>query len=402
MEEVITELRPLVDDAVQKRLISDVPLGGFLSGGLDSTIIAALANEFSGNQYHAYSVGYAQQGYNEWPYIQAATEAYKMRCQNIELEPGDYTADWEFLVRTNGWPLSTPNEVPIYRLSKALKEEYTVALSGEGADEVFGGYTIAYFAANDFARAARQSPGVDNRSPDDEAILRGYGQDFLPDLVTQHFLLNSWLTSTEKVAWLNPDLALTSNHERAVRTYYHQLYNSHAGASVMDRIMLAHLRVNLEGLLLRVDSSSMAASVEARVPFTDHRLVEFAFTLTDNQRLRWKSAEAQSRSAAKNVMEIVAADELESKVALRRAYQDRVPSVINQRPKMSFPVPVFDWMNNGLQPRIKEIVASSPLRSHLFRPAVVDGWLSGQIPVHPVKLWPLVNLCLWHDTVGEC
>lgn len=399
MESAIGELRPLMQDALQKRLISDVPLGGFLSGGLDSTIIASLASELSGQKYHAYSVGYAQSGYNEWPFIDMAASAYGMRCRNIELDPRDYADQWEFLIRSHGWPLSTPNEVPIYMLSKALKEEYTVALSGEGADEVFGGYTIPYFAAYDFNRAARSRLDPANHSEIDQAILRGYGQDHLPDLTTQHFLLNSWLSAPEKSACLHPDALIEMDEDRKMENYYRNLYDRNAHATTLDRIMQVHLRVNLEGLLLRVDSSSMAASVETRVPFTDHRLIEFAFLLSDEQRLRWKSPEAEARCASMNVSEIVADNALESKVVLRQAFANRVPRAILDRPKVSFPVPVFDWMNSWMQPRIREIIAGSPLRSTLFRPEVMNAWLSEEIQIHPMKLWPIANLCLWHDTL---
>jgi len=399
MEDAMGELRPLLQDAIHKRLISDVPLGGFLSGGLDSTIIASLASEFTNHQYHAYSVGYAQDGYNEWPYVREAAKACHMRCRDIELNPRDYPDLWAFLIHTHGWPLTTPNEVPIYMLSKALKQDYTVALSGEGADEVFGGYTIPYFAAHDFDRAARCRPGPDSRTEVDEAILRGYGQDFLPDLTTQHFLLNSWLSPQEKNAWLHPDVVLHLDRDHAVTSFYRDLYNRYPHASTLDQIMQVHLRVNLEGLLLRVDSSTMAASVEARVPFTDHRLVDFAFSLADEQRLGWKSAAAHARGAAQNVLEIVRDDGLESKAVLRRAFAHRIPRSILARPKMSFPVPVFDWMNDWMQPHIKEIVAASPLRQALFCPPVIEAWLSGRFQVHPLKLWPIVNLCLWYDTV---
>lgn len=399
MDSAISELWPLMEDAVRKRLISDVPLGGFLSGGLDSTIIAALASKLSDRKYYAYSVGYAQNGFNEWPFVEEALAAYGMRCKRIELDPLEYTPYWEFLIRSHGWPLSTPNEVPIYMLSKALREEYTVALSGEGADEVFGGYTIPYFAAYDFDRAARSPLNPASLSATDQAIQRGYGQHYLPDLTTQHFLLNSWLSAAEKTAWLHPDARMEMEQGRKMETYYRDLYKRHAHASTLDRIMQVHLRVNLEGLLLRVDSSSMAASVEARVPFTDHRLVEFAFSLSDDQRLRWKSPAAETSGTGMNVNEIVANDGLESKVVLRQAFANQVPRAIIDRPKMSFPVPVFDWMNDWMQPRVKEIVSGSQLRSALLRPAVVDAWLAGSIHIHPMKLWPIVNLCLWHDTL---
>jgi len=399
MEEAAETLRGLMEDSVRLRLISDVPLGGFLSGGLDSTIIASLATHQTNHQYHAYNVGYPQQGYNEFPFVKEAADAYGMKCQQIELEPKDYPDLWKFLIRQNGLPLSTPNEVPIYMLSKALRQDYTVALSGEGADEVFGGYTISYFSGFDFNRASRLPVPNESMTDVDRTILRGYGQNHLPDLATQHILLNAWLTPADKKSWLNPDILRILDDDSAFRAYYTDLHARHPTCSAMDRIMHTHLRTNLEGLLLRVDSSSMAASVEVRVPFTDHRLVDFAFSLPDEYRLDWRDPAAQAAGQSLNVLEIVQRDLLESKRVLRRAYADVVPPSILNRPKMSFPVPVFDWMKDWMKPMAKEIVASSPLRKGLFNSDVVDAWLDGRRPLHPLKLWPILNLCLWQSTL---
>lgn len=395
MPEAAEKLRSLVEDSVRMRLISDVPLGGFLSGGLDSTVLASTATRLTANHYHAYSVGYSQQGYHEFNFVDEAAAAYGMNCQKIELRPQDYPELWKMLIQQNALPLTTPNEVPIYALSRSLRQEYTVALSGEGADEVFGGYTIPFFAAHDFDRASRTAP-TGAQTPADAAILRGYGQSYLPDLATQHMLLNAWLTPGEKNAWLHPDIVQGLSGDIQMRRFYETLYRRHEDSSTLDRIMLAHLRVNLEGLLLRVDSSTMAASVEARVPFTDHRLVDFAFSLPDAFRLHWRSPEAQRTGETLNTLEIAQQDLLESKRILRTAYATAVPRSILTRPKMSFPVPVFDWMNDWMKPMVQSIIADSPLRHSLFNPAVIDGWLNGTLPIHPAKLWPIVNLCLWH------
>ena len=399
MEEAAETLRGLLEESVRLRLISDVPLGGFLSGGLDSTIIASLATRLTNHSYHAYNVGYPQSGYNEFPFVKEAADAYAMKCRQIELQPKDYPDLWNFLIRQNGLPLSTPNEVPIYMLSKALRQDYTVALSGEGADEVFGGYTISYFSGFDFNRASRLPVPAESMTDVDRAIQRGYGQNHLPDLASQHILLNAWLTPADKKSWLNPDIQRLLDDDSAFRAHYADLYARHPACSAMDRIMHTHLRTNLEGLLLRVDSSSMAASVEVRVPFTDHRLVDFAFSLPDDYRLDWRDPAAQAAGQSLNALEIVQRDLLESKRVLRRAYADAVPPSILNRPKMSFPVPVFDWMKDWMKPMAREIVASSPLRKGLFNSDVVDAWLDGRRPLPPLKLWPILNLCLWQSTL---
>jgi asparagine synthase (glutamine-hydrolysing) len=391
-------LRQSLDQAVQRRLISDVPLGGFLSGGLDSSIIAARATRFTANQYHAYSVGYDQPDYNEFPFITEAAHFYQMKCRQIRLSPDSYPGQWQFLIRQNGLPTTTPNEIPILDLSKALREEYTVALSGEGADEIFGGYTIAYFAGHDFDRSAHDVQAASGH-PFASPAQRAYGQPYIPSLAWQHLQLNHWLSPSEKARWLHPDINKTSQHDEAIRQYYTTLYETHPDASTLDKILYAHLRINLEGLLLRVDSSSMAASVEARVPFTDHELVNLAFSLPDSDKLAWRSPEAQQKGKNLNVLDIVNQDLIISKRILREAYHDAVPPSILLRPKMSFPVPVFAWMSDWMRPMIRSCIGDSPLRNTLFNPETVDHFLRQPEAFHPLKIWPILNLCLWQQTL---
>jgi asparagine synthase (glutamine-hydrolysing) len=396
-ESAAEKVSELVEDSVRLRRISDVPLGGFLSGGVDSTIIADIACKQSEHHYHAYNVGYAQDGFNEWPFVKEAAQHCNMNCRQIELQANDFPALWEQLISLNGQPLSTPNEVPIYMLAKALKQDYTVALSGEGADEVFGGYTLPYFAAKDFDRAARTPQAAQENEPFSQAIARAYGQPFLPDLPTQHLTLNTLLSNAEKEIWLTPNLQQNINERAAVRNYYESLYNHTEGLSTLDRIMHVHLRINLEGLLLRMDSSTMASSVEARVPFTDHRLVDLAFALPDTYRMDWRSPAACQQGRLHNVFEIHQMDLIESKRVLRKAFANRIPKSILTRPKVSFPVPVFEWMDSWMKPAIKEILAASPLRNNVLNLLMIDAWLNDQLPMHSAKIWPIVNLCMWHQ-----
>ena len=392
-------LYEMMDKAIERRLISDVPLGGFLSGGLDSAIIAARATELTNHRFHAYSVGYPEPQYNEFPFVRAAARHYNMRCEQISLSSQDYPQQWKQLIGLNGLPTTTPNEIPIWSLSKALRTEYTVALTGEGADEIFAGYTVPHFAGQDYERAAHDKNGAEQHAFA-LATQRAYGQPFIPSLAWQHLQLNHWLSPHEQQAWLHPDVWQNIQKEQAIEQFYQNLYSSYPQASTLDRIMAAHLRVNLEGLLLRVDSSSMAASVEARVPFTDHELVDFAFSLTDDDKVAWRSPQAETIGRNLNVLEIVQKDLLISKRILRETYHNVVPPSILQRPKMSFPVPIFEWMSHGMLPMIKETIADSPLRKTLFHNKTIENFLKAPETWHPMKIWPIVNLCLWHQMLS--
>ena len=159
----------------------------------------------------------------------------------------------------------------------------------------------------------------------------------------------------------------------------------------MDAYLHVHARVNLEGLLARVDSSTMAASVEARVPFTDHRLVEYAFSLPDHLKLDWNGPMASEIGAEMNVVELNAKGLIDSKRMLRHAFDGELPESIVNRPKMSFPTPFIEAFDGVLQETISTALAESPLVDTLFNREAIDVVAkSGNLAI-----WPVANLCLW-------
>ena len=163
---------------------------------------------------------------------------------------------------------------------------------------------------------------------------------------------------------------------------YEQLFGKFASCSTFDAYMHVHALVNLEALLSRVDLGTVAAGVEARVPFTDHRIVEYLFSLPDEYHIDWWT------ETGKETAEIVAADLLESKKVLRRAFGDDLPKEIIERPKMSFPVPFLQWFDSIWKEMTDEVLSDAEFLRPEFRSRV-----SGNFST--MSLWPLVNLVLW-------
>ena len=386
-----------MNSSVREQLISDVPLGGFLSGGLDSAILATLAHRLTQGNYNAYSVGYDRMGYQEWTFVREATNSLGMTCEEVCLRDQDYASVWKSLVREKGMPLSTPNEVAIFELAKSLRQEYTVALSGEGADEVFGGYVIPYFSSYDYTRARRQPPSRgEPLTPFDRALIRVYRRPYLFCRPDHYFLINSWVPFSEKQALFKPGLWKQLDRDEAVFDHYESAFKQLEKCSTFDAYMHMHARINLEGLLSRVDSSTMAASVEARVPFTDHRLVEYLFTLPDHYKMDWRNSSCEQQASALNIFEIDRHNLLDSKIVLRRAFQDQIPTSILNRRKMSFPVPFQEWMAGNLHGFISEAIHASSLVRSLFRKEQVHAHLKrADQPISAMALWPLANLALW-------
>ncbi len=390
---VVEEARTRVDEAVRSQLISDVPLGGLLSGGLDSSVMTSAAIAGGSQDFGTYSVGYEESGYNEWSFIREAADYYGVSNEEIHLSGNDYLNDWEWLVGEKGLPLSTPNEIPIWHLAKAFRSRFTAALTGEGADEVFGGYVGPTFCGVDYDRATGHLGPVD-----DDALMRWYGTKRFEGRYEHFFQVNSWM-SPDRLGELIQPQYLPSPEEDPVSHYYKSLFQETEVCSTFDAYLRVHLKVNLEGLLNRLDSSTMAASVEGRVPFTDHQLVEFLFSLPDAckmnlvEGIEWKDVES------KNSFEISQERLVESKRVLRAAYQGRVCSSILEREKMSFPVPFTQWF---------QTILAEPYQACLNESTGVKALLPDQTrlalqsskEIDPMVAWPLMNLAIWQQQFG--
>lgn len=396
------ELRALVEATVREQLISDVPFGGFLSGGLDSSILAALASDFTGGRFLAYNIGYDEAGFSEWPYVEEVAAACNMECRRLILRSQDYPANWHALVAGKGQPLSTPNEVPIWHLAQAVKQTFTVALTGEGSDEIFGGYVLPYFSALDYDRARHQPPGPGDRlSPLDAALEQLYGRSWFACRTDHYLLLNSWIPVGRKPELLTGDAWAQLHEDDAMFTHYEELFGRFDACTTLDALLQVHARVNLEGLLARVDSSTMAAGVEGRVPFTDHRLAELLFRLPDNCKLDWCSEAAREQGRTLNAAQAQTAGLVDSKILLRQAFAGRIPESIRRRPKMSFPVPFQRGFAGSWRELATTAVTESGLYGTLLAPAAMTALLKHpEHQANAMALWPIVNLCLWQRASG--
>ncbi|MDP0499583.1 MAG: asparagine synthase (glutamine-hydrolyzing) [Verrucomicrobiota bacterium JB022] len=405
IREVAEEVRAHVRRAVQRQLISDVPLGGFLSGGLDSTIIASQASELTLGHYHCYTVGYEREGtfgqaYHEFPYVDLAAEAYNLRCQKTLLSEEDYLDDWQHLIAQKGQPLSTPNEVGIYRLARALRKEYTVALSGEGADEVFAGYTLPYASAWDFERAGTLGgwPQAE-REAYQKSLRRLYGVDQFGNLTEHYFRLNSWVPLSLKFQILNPATIRDTQNDEPMFLHYLKVLEGLKELSPMDRYLHLHAQINLEGLLSRLDSSTMAASVEGRVPFTDPELMTLAFQLPDHQKLDWADDEAREMGKTLNAQELDQRGLVLPKRVLREGFRHEVPMEILTRPKVSFPTPFQECLAGPWRTFARETLLGSELVDELCNGEAVQFLLErSQERMFNLALWPLLNIALWAES----
>jgi asparagine synthase (glutamine-hydrolysing) len=398
LEKAVAETRALLDDAVGIRLMSDVPLGSFLSGGLDSSIIALCAARRLGASAPLpfYCAGSDEESMNEFHYAKLMADSLGRDVEMIRLDANGFLADWGFLCAKKGLPLSTPNEVSIYHLSRALGRKCKVALTGEGADELFGGYVAAQYSALDLERSLLGGDDFES-SPLGVALTFSEGRcRFLND--TDHFLSTvRWLPYALKASLFKPEAWDALEEDSPVFAFYEDFFERHAKCGFFDRRMHLFAEFNLESLLHRIDNSSMCASVEARVPFTDFRLAEFAFRMPDHYKIAPKDPLLVAKIAATSAQELAAKGMLESKVLPRRAFRSEIPDEIVERPKKSFPVPLARWFKSDIAGAVFEMCMESPLARDFFRRDVLAETLksaSGE------TLWAIANVCKWSDAAG--
>lgn len=363
--------RRVIADSVVSHLDSDVPKCVLLSGGLDSAIIASIAGPHMrehGQPFLTFCAG-AKDGESDSPdFAFAKLMAERLGSEHHEaiVTQSSFADSWSSMVRSMGLPLSTPNEVAIHRVSSQLRAKgCVVALSGEGADELFCGYD----AALDNAFEYEQGGGVD------------------PGLF--QLTANAWVAPDAKRALLQDRAMEAAASDESLLAWYRTEFARAKAERENDHSLQAHSRflrrVNLLGLLQRVDTATMLAGVEARTPFADARVMNWAESLA----LASKFETDRSKSPR-------------GKLVLRRAFADHVPQEILTRPKASFPLPFEKWIAhehffaNLSRHSGCDSLLESEFAKHVFHRDALDTVVS-LTKTHWHLAWPVFNLLVWGE-----
>jgi asparagine synthase (glutamine-hydrolysing) len=365
--------------------MSDVPLGLFLSGGIDSSGLAALMAPMVREPVRTFAVGFAEPGANELAYARLAARAVGAEHREVVVSPEEFFDTLPRLVWHEDEPIAFPSSVPLYFVSRLAGEHVKVVLTGEGSDELFLGYSrypvtlwnerlgrlwrglVPPALRGGTRRLLSGLPWPVRRYTERTFLARDPGPRALfyenfavfPELLQRRLLKDGGL------------LAARDPYREAIRCYWERP----EGAA--ERTSHADLQTYLVELLMKQDQMSMAASVESRVPFLDHEFVEYAAAIPARFKLRgWRT-----------------------KVVLREALRDLVPRAILARPKMGFPVPVGRWFRGPFWPVVQEFVLGPrALRRRLFEPAVLRRLAEAHrrgAGEHGERLWLLVNLEIW-------
>lgn len=369
------EAREVVTESVRRHLRSDVPMCALLSGGLDSSIVCRVAMDelgglrtyCSGAKAEGGEGGVAAGAAEDFGFASMAAAAIGSRHVEAPVTREMFGARWRSMVGRMGVPLSTPNEVAINEVARRLRADgNVVTLSGEGADELFGGYAGPMSMAKFHVERGNSDPG--------------------------NFQLSSaaWMSAEVKASLLREEVWRGMEHDAWLRGVYRASFERVAtldrGADEErgnDRELGAHLRfqraINLVGLLQRLDTATMLESVEGRTPFADVVVGAFA----DRLPMRAKFTEW--------VDEVGGSPRSRTKIALREAFGGMLPREIVERPKASFPLPFQAWLEDGA-----ETMRGSALLRELFRDEAVEGVASNASQFWAYA-WPMANLAIWAE-----
>lgn len=397
----IEKTRELLESAVKYRMISDVPFGAYLSGGLDSSIVVALMSQIAREPIKTFTIGFEEEGFNEFQYAREVADMYQTDHHEILLSSSNYIDNMQKLIGYKDAPLSVPNEPALHVMSAELKKYITVVLSGEGADEIFGGYGRIFRSPYDYERLSQLSGGSGLNGQSVSALLKEnlhikYGDQSFNNELDHLLFLYQYIGWGEKQNFLSGDAIQTLNGDSHNYGLFNEQYQRLDGLDHYDKYLWIFEKFHIVGLLHRLDMSTMATSVEGRVPFVDHRLVEFAMNMPFEYKIKWKS---MVEAATLNADQISEQYDI-PKYILKRAFEKDLGSNITWRKKVGFPVPVHNWFGGDFHQFASDLLLDGTARSRgIYNTTFLEKTLQNKslFSEHKfgLKIWMLVNLELW-------
>jgi asparagine synthase (glutamine-hydrolysing) len=375
------ELKQLLLDSVRIHLRSDVPVGIFLSGGLDSSATVALAAEAGAENLNTFSVAHEEGGqYDETPFAQLVADRFRTNHHVLRMNSNQFLDCIPRFVWHMDEPVAEAPALAFYLISRLLREHVTVALSGEGSDELFGGYEVyrymlwleQYRKLPSSIRSLVQATG--NRMPWQK--IRKYSRLAQHSLEDRYRGVPNYETAFRSSLYSDDFAAAACN---SPGDPLRQHYSKSAKHDALTRLLYTDLKTWLvDDLLIKADRMTMAHSVELRVPFLDYRVVEYAATIPSNMKLRHGIG----------------------KWILKRAMTNRLPSEILSRRKMGFPTPLAQMFQRDLSGYLRDLLLSpTALSRNYFNRAAVEKLIDDnhqKIRDHHRLLWQLVVLEEWH------
>lgn len=395
--EAVAQLDTILGDAVRGRMIADVPLGAFLSGGVDSSVVTALMQAASNKPVKTFTIGFDEGEFNEAEHARAIANHLGTDHHELYVSSRDALDVIPNLSRMYCEPFADSSQIPTHLISAMARQHVTVALSGDGGDESFAGYNRYLAGQNLWPRFQAIPAPLRGLAAKVLQTVPHAAYDALGSVVPERRRPSQLGDKMHKFAGMLGSRDLDQFHARVVRfwdnvnavvvggaestTWNDKAQSVHNIANPIERMQALDMISYLPGdILTKVDRASMAVGLEARVPILDHRVVEYAWGLPMNMKIRGG----------------------ETKWLLRQVLDRYVPRELIERPKMGFAVPLGDWLRGPLREWAEDLLSESSLmQAGLFHPAPVrDKWqrhLAGQCHEH-YSLWSILMAQDWHRT----
>jgi len=378
---LVKEIREALFDSVKIHMRSDVPVGSFLSGGIDSSIIVSIAKEFH-PAIKTFSVGFERDGFSEIDVAKQTAE--KLGVENISyvISADEYMKELPKIIWHMDDPLADPAAIPLYFVAREARKHVTVVLSGEGADELFGGYNIY---------REPQSLEVFNKIPESGKTLLKKIADILPEGMRGKSFIERGVTPMEERYIGNAKMFSEEEKKRLLRSYHEGLdytnitspfYNESKGYEPVNRMQYIDIHTWLRGdILLKADKMTMAHSLELRVPFLDKVVFDVASKISPEMKTANQT----------------------TKYILRKAVEGIVPEHVLSRKKLGFPVPIRHWLKHEMYDWAQSIINNSDT-NHLFDKSVVLKLLDDHCKDkadNSRKIWTVLIFMIWHQVYIE-
>jgi len=399
--DVLKKLDHLLTNAVSDRMISDVPLGGLLSGGIDSSMVAALMQKVSNTPVKTFSIGFNEPGFDEAPWAAKVAEHLKTDHTAFYVTPKDALEVIPRLPEIYDEPFADSSAVPTFLVSKLARSRVTVALSGDGGDEQFAGY-VRYWSTRAMAEAFERLP-VRFRNPLGSVLekipVSWIERCYMPwrGSLPQRFNVANFRERWRELVRLMrggsvealyrmtihlwpKEMLPTLLQRTLVASQYEETFQNTEGWPILSRLMRVDQKTYLpDAMLAKVDRASMAESLEVRVPLLDHRVVEFTSLLPDH--LKYRGGKG--------------------KYLLRKLLSRYVPEALFERPKMGFGIPIEKWFRGELKEMLLDYLSASRLKKEgLFDSNCVDTHLKAHLSGkanHQRRLWALLMWEMWRE-----
>ncbi len=399
--EWVDQLEILLKDAVKRCMVSDVPIGAFLSGGIDSSTVVALMQAQTASPVQTFSIGFEEKGYNEAQHAAAVAAHLGTQHHELYLKPSEALEIIPTIPKWCDEPFADSSQIPTFLVSRLAQKHLKVCLSGDGGDEFFAGYS-RYFQADRFWNRLSPLPlalrkiaasGIRSLSPTQWDFLNGLipGKQGRPYVGDKAHKLAGLLNCPTRTAlyfnlislWDHPE-SLVSGYDKNSYEGFPALWGGNSLGSessfIEEMQYIDSLTYLPDDILSKVDYASMAVSLESRVPLLDHRVVEFSWGIPLELKLKHP----------------------QGKWILREVLKRYVPASLTERPKMGFGVPIDQWLRGPLRSWAEDLLSHSSLENSGLNPNPIrqrwEDHLSGTRNWH-YSLWPALMYQAWHQSI---